>query len=152
MSNIAGKGPRALVYVDERNRLAVAIEGEERWRSASRVGGGGYLKLEVVRQIERGGRSYFYYMEPMPLAVDLDGDGIEEVVVPQNQTEGWLAVAFRGPTGYRLQSINSGFEGTITGLGALPGEGTPALIAAVVRFSGFFKTSGETQIIMTVSE
>lgn len=152
MSNIAGKGPRALVYVDERNRLAVAIEGEERWRSASRVGGGGHLKLEVTRQIERGGRSFFYYMEPMPLAVDLDGDGVEEVVVPQNQTEGWLAVAFRGPTGYRLQSINSGFEGTITGLGAIPGEGTPALIAAVVRFSGFFKTSGETQIIMTTSD
>jgi len=152
MSNIAGKGPRALVYVDEQNQLAVALEGEERWRSASRVGGGGHLKLEVFKQVDVAGKSYFYSMEPTPLAVDLDGDGIEEVLVPQNQTEGSLAVAFRGPAGYRLQSINSGFEGTITGLGAIPGEGPPTLIAAVVRFSGFLRTSGETQIIMTTSE
>ena len=91
-------------------------------------------------------------MEPMPLAVDLDGDGVEEIIVPQNQVEGHLAVVFRGPAGYRLQSINSGFEGTITGLGAIPGEDPPTLIVAVVRFSNFAKTAGETQIIMTTSE
>jgi hypothetical protein len=37
-------------------------------------------------------------------------------------------------------------------LGAIPGEDTPTLIAAVVRFSGLFKASGETQIIMTTGE
>ena len=108
--------------------------------------------MEVVKQIERGGRSFFYSMEPMPLAVDLDGDGIEEIVVPQNQWEGFLAVVFRGPAGYRMQSINSGFEGSITGLGAIPGDNSPTLIASVVRFSGLLKSSGETQIIMTTGE
>ena len=54
----------------------------------------------------------------MPLSVDLDGDGVDEIVVPQNQIPGRLAVIFRGPGGYRFQTVNSGFEGTITALGS----------------------------------
>jgi hypothetical protein len=76
-------------------------------------------------------------------------------VVPQNTVrEGLLAVVFRGPVGYRLQSINSGFEGGIIGLGAFRTEDstTPTLVVAVVRFKNFLKTAGETQIIMTTGE
>jgi hypothetical protein len=118
------------------------------------VGGGGYLKLELVRYIIRDGMSKFFSMEPTPLAVDLDGDGVEEVVVPQNQIPGYLAVVFRGPAGVRFQQVNSGFEGTITGLGAIRGEDKepPTLLSCVVRFSGLLKTSGESQIIMTAQE
>ncbi len=152
MSNITGKDSRALAFIDEQNRLTISVDGQETWRSSSRVGGGSYLKMEVVKQIERGSRSFFYSMEPMPLAVDLDGDGVEEIVVPQNQWEGFLAVVFRGPAGYRLQSINSGFEGTITGLGAITGDNPPTLVVSVVRFTGMMKASGETQIIMTTPE
>lgn len=153
MSNISGKGTRSLVYIDEYNRLRIASEAEETWRSSAPVGGGSHLKIEVVKQEYRGGRSYFYNMEPAPLSVDLDGDGVEEIVVPQNQLEGHLGVVFRGPAGYRFQSINSGFGGTITGLGAIPGENPPTLIAAVVRFNNnWLKSSGETQIIMTTGE
>jgi hypothetical protein len=86
------------------------------------------------------------------VSVDLDGDGVEEVLVPQNQLEGHIAIIFRGPAGYRFQSINSGFEGTITALGAIPGDNPPSLIATVVRFNNFLKSSGETQIIMTTGE
>lgn len=153
-SNVIGQGQRALVYIDEQSRLRVALGTEELWRSSSAVGGGG-SKIEVVRYIERGGRSYFYRMEPTPLAVDLDGDGIEEVVVPQNQGEhGLLAVIFRGPAGFRLQQVNSGFEGVIVGLGAVPGEGNepPSLVAGVVRYRNVLRTGGETQIIMTAPE
>jgi hypothetical protein len=152
LSNIGGKGTRHLAYVGEQNRLQVAFEGEEVWRSAAPVGGGGHLRMELVKQDVRGGRSLFYHMEPVPLSVDLDGDGVEELVVPQNQVEGHLAVVFRGPAGYRLQSVNSGFEGTITALGTIPGENPPTLIAAVVRYTNLFKTAGETQIIMTTGE
>jgi hypothetical protein len=151
-SSIGGKGTRSLAYIDEFNRLRIAFGGEETWRSSSPVGGGAHLQVEVVKQIERGGRSYFYFMQPMPLAVDLDGDGVEEIVVPQNQIEGHMAVVFRGPAGYRFQSINSGFEGMVTGLGAIPGEDPPTLIVSVVRFTNFARTAGETQIIMTTPE
>jgi hypothetical protein len=51
-----------------------------------------------------------------------------------------------------MQTINSGFEGRITALGAIPGENPPTLIAAVVRFNNFFRSAGETQIIMTTGE
>jgi hypothetical protein len=155
MANIAGKGTgaRTLVFIDDQNRLRVALESEETFRSSTPVGGGGYLKIELLKaRTERGGRSEFYHFEPAPLAVDLDGDGVDEIVVPMNQLDGHLAIVFRGPAGYRLQTINSGFEGVISALGAIPGENPPTLIAAVVRFNNYFRTAGETQIIMTMGE
>jgi hypothetical protein len=151
LANIAGKETRALVFVDEHQRLRIAVGGEETWRSSSAVGGKG-TAVEILVPWGPTTRSLFFKMEPFPLAVDLDGDGIEEIVIPQNQTEGMLAVVFRGPAGYRIQSVNSGFEGIITGLGAIPGQDPPTLIASVVRFKGMLRTAGETQLIMTVSE
>ena len=73
----------------------------------------------------------------------------DEILVPQNQTAGMLAVVYKGPAGYRLQSVNSGFEGTITAFGAVPGD-TPVLVAAVVRYTGTLTAEGETQIIITL--
>jgi hypothetical protein len=151
-SNINGKdGVRSLAYIDEHNRLRVSVGSQELWRSSSPVGGGG-VKLPVDTQVERGGRTYIYHTEPNPVAIDLDGDGIEEIVVVQNQVPGRMAVIFKGPAGYRFQSVNSGFEGTITGLGAIPGEPTPSLVVAVTRFYGLLSNAGETQIIMTIPE
>jgi hypothetical protein len=156
-SNVMGKGTRSLALVDEFNRLQIVNEGEDLWRSSASVGGG-YLKVELLNayQSAKMDRSKFYKIEPTPLAVDLDGDGIDELVVPQNAVrEGLLAVVFKGPVGFRLQSINSGFEGGITCLGAYKTEDSsqPTIIAAVVRFNGvILKLSGETQIIMTVPQ
>jgi hypothetical protein len=154
LTNIAGKDIRALVFVDEYQRLRVTVGSEDAWRSSSPVGGGSYLRLELLKSgtSARVSRSAFFDFEPVPVAVDLDGDGVEEVVVPQNQIEGHLAILFRGPAGYRFQSINSGFEGTITALGVIPGENPPTLIAAVVRFTTFLKGAAETQIIMTTGD
>jgi hypothetical protein len=154
-SNIAGKdGPRALVYIDRFSRLRVAIDGEERWRSGTAVGGSRHVKLEVIKQMDQSGRSFFYYMEAPPLSVDLDGDGTEEIIAPITQAPGQVAVVFRGPAGYRLQNVNTGFEGTITGLGGFRAgdQGTPTLVLAVVRFTGLLGVSGESQIIMTAPQ
>src|SRR6266545_1932794 len=136
MSNIDGKSAlRALAFIDEHNRLRISVGNNELWRSSSPVGGG-VVKLVVETQIERGGRSYIYLAEPNPVAIDLDGDGIEEIVVVQNQVPGRMAVVFKGPAGYRFQSVNSGFEGTITGMGAIPGDPVPSLVVAVTRYYG----------------
>jgi len=152
MSNIGGKDAlRALAFIDEHNRMRVALETEELWRSSSPVGGG-VVKLPVDTQIERGGRTYIYFAEPHPVAIDLDGDGVEEIVVVQNQVPGRMAVVYKGPAGYRFQSVNSGFEGTITGMGAIPGDPVPSLVVAVTRFYGLLTTAGDTQIIMTIPE
>jgi hypothetical protein len=152
MSNIDGKTAlRALAFVDEYSRLRVSVGGNELWRSSSPVGGG-VVKLVVDTQTERGGRSYIYLAEPNPVSIDLDGDGVEEIVVVQNQVPGRMAVVFKGPAGYRFQSVNSGFEGTITGLGAIPGDPMPSLIVAVTRYYGLLSNAGDTQIIMTIPE
>lgn len=152
ISNIGGKEAlRSLAYIDEHNRIRVSVADQEMWRSSSPVGGG-VVKLPVDTQVERGGRTYIYYAEPNPVAIDLDGDGIEEIVVVQNQVPGRMAVVFKGPAGYRFQSVNSGFEGTITGLGAIPGDPTPSLVVAVTRFYGLLSNAGDTQIIMTIPE
>jgi len=152
MSNIAGKNAfRTLAFVDEHNRLRLSMDTEELWRSASPVGGG-VSKLPVDVQLGRATRTNIYIHEANPVAVDLDGDGLEEIVVPQNQVPGRLAVIFKGPAGYRFQSVNSGFEGTITGLGVIPGDPTPSLVVAVTRYYGVLTNAGDTQIIMTIPE
>ena len=140
--------------MDEFQRLRITIGTEETWRSSSPVGGGSFLKLELLKTStsNRSARSEFFNFEPVPVAVDLDGDGVDEIIVPQNQLEGHMGIVFRGPAGYRFQSVNSGFEGIITALGAIPGENPPSIIAAVVRFNTFLKSSGETQIIMTTGD
>ncbi len=152
--NIMGKDTRSLALIDQYNRLQIATEGEDLWRSSTSVGGG-YMEVEQQYGAGPSLRSSFYKIEPTPLAVDLDGDGIEELVVPQNLVkEGLLAVVFKGPAGFRLQSVNTGFEGGITALGAFKTENDtqPTLIAAVVRFNNMLKSSGDTQIIMTVPQ
>jgi hypothetical protein len=154
LCNIMGKDTRSLAFIDEFNRIQISTEGEDLWRSSTSVGGG-YMTVEQQYGGGRDLRSRFFKIEPTPLAVDLDGDGIEELLVPQNLVkEGLLAVVFKGPAGFRLQSIDTGFEGGITALGAFKGEETtqPTIFAAVVRFNNFMKTAGETQIIMTVPQ
>jgi hypothetical protein len=150
-SNVNGKtAARTLSYIDAYQRLRITNGQEELWRSTSAVGGGG-MKLEVpqYRLGPRNDKSVFVYTEPTPVPIDLDGDGIDEILVPQNQNDGMLAVIYKGPAGYRLQSVSSGFEGTITAFGAVPGD-SPTLVAAVVRFTNIMKTEGETQIIITL--
>jgi hypothetical protein len=154
-SNLMGPAARALVYIGEDKRLRVSVANEERWRSSSGVGGNGYLKVELARNLPDAGVSTFYSMEPAPLSVDLDADGTEEILVPQNQLPGMLAVIFRGPAGIHFQQVPSGFEGMVTGLGAVRGvDGEPpTLLICVVRFKGILSpNSGESQIIMTAAQ
>ena len=155
-SNMNGKASRVLAFIDEVNRLQMAAGAEDIWRSGTAVGGGGMM-LEALSAgtSSRARRSLFYKIEPTPLAIDLDGDGVDEVLVPQNIVkEGLLAIIFKGPAGFRLQSIETGFEGFITALGGFKTDDAtqPTIIATVVRFKNFLKTSGETQVIMTVPQ
>jgi hypothetical protein len=157
-ANISGKDTRALAFIDDFNRLQVSLDSQDLWRSGSPVGGG-YAVAELLIPDGRIQRSKYFKFEPTPAAIDLDGDGIDEIVVPMNTfKEGLIAVIFKGPTGIRLQSVESGFEGPITAIGAFRTEDSlqPTLVASVVRFQGivqgFLKRSGETQIIMTVPQ
>jgi hypothetical protein len=151
-SSIAGKD-RVLAFVDEHSKLTIAnTAGHEMWRSHSSVGGGlaqGMLQIPMLQTVV----DKFFKWEPNPISVDLDGDKVEEIVVPMNQDEGGrMAVVFRGPAGFRMQVVSAGFEGMVTGLGAIPGEGNPTLVVAVVRRGGLLKNQGDTQLLVTVPE
>jgi hypothetical protein len=152
-SSIGGKDLRVLAFVDESHRLKLVAGGQEVWRSQTAVGGGLAQARVQIPMLQTFVDKYFK-IEPNPLPVDLDGDGTQEIVVPINEDEaGRMAVVFKGPVGYRVQVVSSGFEGMVTGLGAIPGDGNPSLIAAVVKRTGIlFKTGGDTQLIMTVAE
>ena len=54
-------------------------------------------------------------------------------------------VVFKGPAGFRLQSIDTGFEGTITALGGFKTDDAtqPTIIATVVRYKNILKTAAE---------
>jgi hypothetical protein len=155
-SNMNGKDSRVLAFIDEFNRLQMATEGEDIWRSGTAVGGGAVtIEQDTGIVTNRARRTAFYKIEPTPLAIDLDGDGVDEVLVPQNVVkEGLLAVIFKGPTGFRLQSIDTGFEGSITALGGFKTDDAtqPTIIATVVRYKNIFKSAAETQVIMTVPQ
>jgi hypothetical protein len=156
LSNTNGKDSRVLAFIDEFNRLQMAVDAEDIWRSGSAVGGG-LMTVETLSMGTTGSvrRSLFYKIEPTPLAIDLDGDGVDEVIVPQNIVkEGLLAIVFKGPAGFRLQSIDTGFEGAITALGGFKTDDAtqPTIIATVVRYKNIFKTAAETQVIMTVPQ
>jgi hypothetical protein len=151
-ANIAGKDSRVLAYVDEYSRLRIASGANEMWRSLTVVGGGLARPVVQIPMFQTVVDKYFK-MEPIPLAVDLDGDGIQEVLVPVNDEEaGRVGVVYRGPAGFRMQVVQSGFEGMISGLGAIPTDAGPALVIAVLRRTGLLRDRGETQIIMTVPE
>lgn len=153
-SNIAGKDQRVMAFVDERSRLVIAQGAVEMWKSLTPVGGGGLAKAHLRENVFNTQVDKFYTIEPHPVAVDLDGDGVDEIVVPVNQDDaGRMAVVFKVPAGFRMRVVNSGFEGTVTGLGAIANDGGyPALLATVVKRSGLFQDSGETQLIMTGAE
>jgi hypothetical protein len=151
-SNIAGKESRVLAYVDEYGRLRIASGANEMWRSLTVVGGG-IARAQIQIPMFQTNVDKFFKMEPNPLSVDLDGDGIQEVLVPVNEEEaGRVAVVYRGPAGFRMQVVQSGFEGMISGIGAIPGESGPSLVLSVLRRTGLLRDSGETQIIMTIPE
>jgi hypothetical protein len=151
-SNISGKDSRVLAYVDEYHRLRIAAGQQEMWRSLTVVGGGLARAIVSVPMFQTNVDKPFK-MEPNPVSVDLDGDGIQEILVPVNDEEaGRLAVVFRGPAGFRMQVVASGFEGMITGVGAIPGETAPSLLLAVLRRGGLLRDKGETQLVVTLPE
>jgi hypothetical protein len=151
-SNITGRDSRALAYVDEHNRLRIAVGANEMWRSLTMVGGG-IAQAQIQIPMFQTVVDKFFKMEPNPLSVDLDGDGVQEILVPINDEEaGRVGVVFRGPAGFRMQVVQSGFEGMITGIGAIPADTGPSLLITVLRRSGLLRDRGETQLIMTLPE
>ncbi len=161
LAKLEAEGPQHLVFVDARHHLRVYRGSEELWKSPSSVGGS-YTYGEVERTITRGDvitQSFFF--EPIPAAVDLDGDGIEEVLMARNeaildfvpnlgQYSGGDVVLLHKeePYGFVLSPISPQFNGLLSGVVALPGS-TPAVLIAVVTGRGLLKRGGQTTLFLS---
>ena len=90
-----------------------------------------------------------------PQGLATTGDAVFNQMWTALHTPAVTVPVFKGPAGFRLQSISSGFEGFVTCLGAYRTEDAaqPTIMAAVVRYgNALLKAGGETQIIMTVPQ
>lgn len=142
MATLGLSGGRELVYIDADRRLVVAHGRSELWRSPLRVGGSP-LTVEAGRPVP---------LPPNLVARDLDGDGVEEVLVPRNRPAaagGELVAGEVVILSYRagemvIETLGPQFDGAVSGLALLRRE-VPTLLLAVVKRSG---RGGESRIFL----
>jgi hypothetical protein len=159
LAKFSAEGPRHLVFVDVWRHLRVYRGEEDLWRSRNEVGGG-YTSAEIERTISRDVVKKSFYFEPIPAVVDVDGDGVEEVLVARNaailgfipnlnQYSGGDVVLLRKEKyGFNLLPIGPEFNGVVSGVVALPGSPRTILIA-VSKQKGFLQRGGETTLFLS---
>ena len=86
---------------------------------------------------------------------DFDGDGVDEVLVPQNQSRlgvvpnlnlysgGHVVLMRQTPQGFTLSPISPGFDGVVSGVAVLKGR-TPGILVAVSKREGVLKQRKQT--------
>ena len=86
---------------------------------------------------------------------DFDGDGIDEVLVPQNQSQlgvvpnlnlysgGHVVLMRQTPQGFALSPISPEFDGVVSGVAVLKGR-TPGILVAVSKREGVLKQKKQT--------
>ncbi len=156
---------RHLVFVDERNRLRVYRGKEKLWQSVDFVGGsyaeaqlgqGGEVDIMIGKIITNA-----FPFEPIPEAVDVDGDGVEEVLVIRNGASlggvipnrtrfqtGDVALLRVGPYGYSLSPVSPKFDGMVSGVSVVP-HPTPGVLIAVSKRKGILGRKQQTIIFLS---
>ena len=155
LAQLGASGNRQLVFVDERHSLQVYDDKARRWTSPANVGGS-YVSatLELIRAAGIFDQEQFDF-EAIPAVVDFDGDGIDEVLVPQNQgrfgvvpnlnlySGGHVVLMRQTPQGFTLSPISPGFDGLVSGVAVLKGR-TPGILVAVSKREGVLKQRKQT--------
>ena len=155
LAQLGASGNRQLVFVNERHSLQVYDGKARRWTSPANVGGS-YVSatLELIRAAGIFDQEQFDF-EAIPAVVDFDGDGIDEVLVPQNQgsfgvvpnlnlySGGHVVLMRQTPQGFTLSPISPGFDGLVSGVAVLKGR-TPGILVAVSKREGAVKQRKQT--------
>ncbi len=161
MGASTGAAPH-VVFVDERNRLRVYLDQAKLWESADFVGGsyaearlgqGGEVDTTIGKII-----THAFAFEPIPEAVDVDGDGVEEVLVIRNGASlggvipnrtryatGDVALLKAGPYGFNLSPVSPKFDGMVSGLSVVLAP-TPRVLIAVSKRQGVLGKKRQTII------
>ncbi len=154
-----------LVFVDERNRLRIYRDQAKLWESADFVGGsyaaaqldqGGEIDVTIGKVITNAFR-----FEPIPEVIDVDGDGVEEVLVIRNGaslggvlpnrtrfSSGDIALLRVGPYGYNLSPVSPRFDGMVSGVSVVTSP-TPGVLIAVSKRRGILGRKRQTIIFLS---
>ena len=155
LAQLGAPGNRQLVFVDGRHNLQVYDGKTKRWTSPENVGGSYvHATLEIIGLAGISQREQFDF-EAIPVAADFDGDGIDEVLVPQNQARfgivsnlnlysgGHVALMRQTPQGFTLSQISPEFDGVVSGVAVLKGR-VPGILVAVSKREGVLKQRKQT--------
>ena len=147
LARLGARDERQLVFVDGRHNLHVYEGKTRRWTSTTAVGGSYvHATLEVIGLAGIPQRLQFDF-EAIPAVADFDGDGIDEVLVPQNPVRfgavpnlnlyggGQVVMMRQTPQGFTLSPISPQFDGVVSGVAVLKGH-TPGILVAVSKREG----------------
>ena len=155
LAQLRAPGSRQLVFVDDRHNLQVYDGKTRRWKSRANVGGSYVFAAVHIRYSPRVAERAQFDFEAIPAVADFDGDGIDEVLVPQNQSQlgvvpnlnlysgGHVVLMRQTPQGFALSSISPEFDGVVSGVAVLKGR-TPGILVAVSKREGVLKQKKQT--------
>ena len=160
LARLGAPGDRQLVFVDEGHNLQVYDGKTRRWTSPTDVGGSYVFAALETRYSPRVVEQAQFDFEAIPAVADFDGDGIDEVLVPQNQgrlgmvpnlnlySGGHVVLVRQTPQGFRLSPVSPGFDGVVSGVAVLKGR-TPGILVAVSRREGMLKQKKQTILYLS---
>ena len=155
LAQLAAPGNRQLVFVDERHNLQVYDGKTRRWKSRANVGGSYVFAAVEIRSSPSIAEHAQFDFEAVPAVADFDGDGIDEVLVPQNQSQlgvmpnlnlysgGHVVLMRQTPQGFTLSAISPGFDGVVSGVAVLKGH-VPGILVAVSKREGVLRQRKQT--------
>ena len=122
--------------------------------------GGSYVfaGLDVETSSGITGKTQFDF-EAIPAVADFDGDGVDEVLVPQNQGrlgivpnlnlygDGHVMMMRQTPQGFALSPISPQFDGVVSGVAVLRGR-TPGILVAVSKQEGVLRQRKQTTLYL----
>ena len=155
LAQLSVPGNRQLVFVDERHNLQVYDGETRRWKSRANVGGSYVFAALNIRYSPNVSDQAQFDFEAIPAVADFDGDGIDEVLIPQNQgrlgvvpnlnlySGGHVVLMRQTPQGFTLSPISPGFDGVVSGVAVLKGR-MPGILVAVSKREGVLKQKKQT--------
>src|SRR3990172_8350150 len=165
MANLGDSNGRVLVFIDSQRFLQIARGREIIWSSPERVGGG-YVSAEVLKFMSGGTRQTEQVnFEPNLFVADLDGDGVDEVIIPRNVSPsapflnvgswgsgggGEVLVIYREGVGFSLRAITSKLSGLVSGVG-LAKKAPLSLFVAVAKANTPPFPGGKSQFLLSES-
>ncbi|HLC40938.1 MAG TPA: hypothetical protein VJO34_04850, partial [Methylomirabilota bacterium] len=163
LATLGETGGRHLIFIDSQRFLQIARGREIVWSSPERVGGS-QATAEVIKSLSGGIRlTERVSFEPNLYVADLDGDGVDEVLLPRNvspagsflnvgnfigATGGEVLVLYRQGAGFSLRPLTAKLSGLVSGVG-VTGKDPRSLFIVVARANFPPLSGGKSQFLLS---